>query len=84
MEDMNNMMDKKIAKLRKDMDGIMQEELAKVREDMDEMKDKKITKLKMKLKNERLKINMMWIIFVLSWGVALEKYFQAWSVLLGL
>lgn len=79
VEDLTEMMDNKIGKLREELQGdmkeIMQSVIGKIMEDKNEMKDKKIAKLKLKLKNEGLKSNVLLVLLVLGCAVVLAKYF---------
>ncbi|XP_057443328.1 uncharacterized protein At4g04775-like [Lotus japonicus] len=79
VEDLTEMMDNKIGKLREELQGdmkeIMQSVIGKIMEDENEMKDKKIAKLKLKLKNEGLKSNVLLVLLVLGCAVVLAKYF---------
>ncbi|XP_057415867.1 uncharacterized protein At1g43920, Chloroplastic-like [Lotus japonicus] len=74
-QDMKEMMEKKLARLKEDIDEIVQKAIENFRKDMDDKKDKKIERMKMKLKNEGLKLNVLWFFFGISLVVALSKWF---------
>ncbi|XP_057453020.1 uncharacterized protein At4g04775-like [Lotus japonicus] len=73
-EDINDIMEKRIASLREDVKEIVHRAIIKLCEDMNE-KDNKIEMMKMKLETEGLKINVLLFFLGITLAVAVSKFF---------